>query len=63
MKPRSRFDIRIAGRKVTLGRRTLIMGVVNVTPDSFSDAGLYLEPERAIEHALMLARESADWID
>ncbi len=63
MKPRPRFDIRIAGRKVLLGSRTLIMGVVNVTPDSFSDAGRHLEPARAIEHALMLAREGADWID
>jgi dihydropteroate synthase len=46
-----------------LGERTLIMGVVNVTPDSFSDGGRFFEPELAVEHALKLAREGADWID
>jgi dihydropteroate synthase len=46
-----------------LGERTLIMGVVNVTPDSFSDGGLYVDPERAIAHALALAEEGADIID
>jgi dihydropteroate synthase len=46
-----------------LGKRTLIMGVVNVTPDSFSDGGLYADPERAIAHALALAEEGADIID
>jgi dihydropteroate synthase len=63
MKYRAQFALKIRGRRVPLGRRTVIMGVVNVTPDSFSDGGLYLEPERAAEHALMLAREGADWID
>jgi dihydropteroate synthase len=63
MKPRRQFELRIHGRKVLLGERTVIMGVVNVTPDSFSDGGLYFEPARAIEHALKLAREGADWID
>ncbi len=63
MKPRRQFELRIHGRKVLLGERTLVMGVVNVTPDSFSDGGLYFEPTRAIEHGLRLAREGADWID
>jgi dihydropteroate synthase len=49
--------------RVVLGRRTLIMGVVNVTPDSFSDGGLYLEPQHAVAQALNLVREGADWID
>ena len=44
-------------------RRPLIMGVVNVTPDSFSDAGLYLNPGLAIGHALRLIEEGADIID
>jgi dihydropteroate synthase len=44
-------------------RPALIMGVVNVTPDSFSDGGRYLAPEAAIEHALTLAEEGADIID
>jgi dihydropteroate synthase len=39
------------------------MGALNVTPDSFSDGGLYLDPTRAVEHGLELARQGADWID
>lgn len=46
-----------------LGRRTLIMGIVNVTPDSFSDGGLYLDPDAAIEHGLRLVAEGADILD
>jgi dihydropteroate synthase len=45
------------------GERGLIMGVVNVTPDSFSDGGQFFRRERAIEHALKLAGEGADIID
>jgi dihydropteroate synthase len=44
-------------------RRARIMGVVNVTPDSFSDGGLFLDPERAIEHGLELAADGADVLD
>ncbi len=44
-------------------RTALVMGVVNVTPDSFSDGGLYLQPEAAVEHALKLVREGADILD
>jgi dihydropteroate synthase len=43
--------------------RPQIMGVVNVTPDSFSDGGLFLEADRAIEHGRQLAAEGADWVD
>jgi dihydropteroate synthase len=39
------------------------MGALNVTPDSFSDGGLYLDPARAVEHGLELVRQGADWID
>ena len=60
---RPRFELRVAGRKVRLGERTFIMGVVNVTPDSFSDGGRYLDPARAIERGLELARQGADGID
>jgi dihydropteroate synthase len=63
MKPRRQFELRIHGRRVTLGQRTILMGVVNVTPDSFSDGGRYLAPERAVAQALKLQREGADWID
>ncbi len=63
MCPRPIFDLKIGTRKVHLGERTLIMGVLNVTPDSFSDGGLYLEPDRAVRHALEMVAEGADWID
>ena len=43
--------------------RTLVMGVLNVTPDSFSDGGLFYDHERAIEHGMKLARDGADIID
>lgn len=46
-----------------LGKRTLIMGIVNVTPDSFSDGGLYLDAGAAAGHALQLIDEGADIID
>ncbi|MBL7212677.1 MAG: dihydropteroate synthase [Desulfobacteraceae bacterium] len=46
-----------------LDERTHVMGVLNVTPDSFSDGGRYFEPERAVEHGLQMARDGADIID
>jgi dihydropteroate synthase len=60
---RPTFELTIGHHKVRLGERTLIMGALNVTPDSFSDGGLYLDPARAIEHGLELVRQGADWID
>jgi dihydropteroate synthase len=63
MTPRPAYELEIGHLKVRLGERTLIMGALNVTPDSFSDGGLYLDPARAIEHGLELARQGADWID
>jgi len=61
MRPRYRWQLR--SRALELGQRTLIMGVVNVTPDSFSDGGEFLDPTRAIEHALRLLDEGADILD
>jgi dihydropteroate synthase len=46
-----------------LGERTLVMGVLNVTPDSFSDGGKFLDPQSAIEHALEMERAGADLLD
>jgi dihydropteroate synthase len=46
-----------------LGRRTLVMGIVNVTPDSFSDGGRFIAPEAAVKHALELLDEGADLLD
>jgi dihydropteroate synthase len=57
------FEWHLRSRALQLGRRTLIMGVVNVTPDSFSDGGIHFDRERAVEHALTLLRDGADIID
>lgn len=54
---------RLRTRALELGRRTLVMGVVNVTPDSFSDGGFFLRPEDAVAHALALLDEGADLLD
>ena len=51
------------GRELTLGARTLVMGVVNVTPDSFSDGGLRFDPARAIDDALRMVEDGADLLD
>lgn len=51
------------GRVLETGPRTLVMGILNVTPDSFSDGGRYFDPKRAIEHGLAMARDGADLLD
>jgi len=60
---RPRYDWKLARRRLELGARTLVMGVVNVTPDSFSDSGHHFAPTDAIEHALRLLDEGADLLD
>src|SRR5579863_9880271 len=57
------FHWRLAKRTLVLGKRTLVMGVLNVTPDSFSDGGKFLSPQRAIQHALALEKAGADILD
>jgi len=54
---------RLSHRTLPVGRIPLLMGVVNVTPDSFSDGGRFYEPASAVEHALRLAAEGADLLD
>ncbi len=54
---------KLRARTLELGPRTLIMGVVNITPDSFSDGGLFIEPEAAVAHGLKLLDEGADILD
>ncbi len=54
---------RIGSRTLDLSQRGLIMGVVNVTPDSFSDGGRFHDPGRAVEHALAMIAEGADILD
>jgi dihydropteroate synthase len=57
------FEWQIGSRTLQLGKRTLIMGIVNVTPDSFSDGGDYLDPQNAMAKALHLIDEGAEIID
>ncbi len=60
---RSVFQWNLGSRSLELGKRTLIMGVLNVTPDSFSDGGQFFDPEKALEHAEHLLEQGADIID
>jgi dihydropteroate synthase len=60
---RKRYSLLVNGKDHLLGQRTWIMGILNVTPDSFSDGGLYFEKEKAISRGLELAAEGADIID
>ncbi len=57
------MDWQVRGRTLRLGERTLLMGVVNVTPDSFSDGGRYPSEGTATAHALGLLRDGADILD
>src|SRR5205807_9040181 len=54
---------KLARRSLPYGERTLVMGVLNVTPDSFSDGGQFFSPDRAIAHAERMISEGADIID
>jgi len=64
---RSRFDWRLRTRTLALGERTIIMGILNVTPDSFSDGGHFYSPEhatdRAVAHAMQMLDEGAQILD
>ena len=63
MNPRKRLRLRVNSRTFLLGERTLVMGVLNVTPDSFSDGGRFFDAERAIEQALAIEQAGADLLD
>ena len=60
---KTQYSIRCRKRTLTLGKRTLLMGVLNVTPDSFSDGGLFFDKNKAISHGLRMVEEGADIID
>ncbi len=60
---RTHFSLRCKRRTYTLGKRTLVMGVLNVTPDSFSDGGLYFDKETAVARGLRMFEEGADFLD
>jgi len=55
--------VRTARRELQIGKKTLLMGILNCTPDSFSDGGIYASPEKAVEEVLRMAEEGADIID
>lgn len=61
--PKRDFSLQWSGHTLSLDLRTHIMGVLNVTPDSFSDGGHYFQTEKAIDHGLTMARDGADIID
>jgi len=60
---RKPFVWKLKTRELQLGERTLIMGVLNVTPDSFSDGGKYMDPDRAFARAVEIEEQGADIID
>jgi dihydropteroate synthase len=60
---KTHFTLHCPRQTLPLGKRTLLMGVLNVTPDSFSDGGLFFEKEKAIAHGLRMVEEGADIID
>jgi dihydropteroate synthase len=61
--PIAPHDLRVGDRVLPTSRRCLVMGIVNVTPDSFADGGRYLDPRAAVVHGLRLAAEGADLLD
>jgi dihydropteroate synthase len=56
------MDFQVKGQRLALDR-PLLMGIINVTPDSFSDGGQFYDPQRAVEHAIRLVGEGADLLD
>jgi dihydropteroate synthase len=60
---RKKFKLLVGGRAMVLGERTLVMGVLNVTPDSFSDGGKFFRVEDAVSAALAMERAGADILD
>src|SRR5579885_3573113 len=60
---RKTYYWKLKQREIKLGERTVILGVLNITPDSFSDGGKYLEPDRAFARAIELEEQGADIID
>ena len=60
---RKAFRLRLRSGVMALGKHTLVMGVLNVTPDSFSDGGKFFDPKLAVKHALNMQRDGADVLD
>jgi dihydropteroate synthase len=60
---RPQYNWFLRARSLPLGERTLVMGILNVTPDSFSDGGQFLQRDHAVAHALQMLDEGADILD
>ena len=60
---RRKYKLRLPSRTLVLGERTLVMGILNVTADSFSDGGLFLDADAAVTRALEMERDGADILD
>src|SRR4051794_40774952 len=58
-----KFTWAFRDRQLSLGEFPLLMGIVNATPDSFSDGGLFLDPSAAVDHGLRLIDDGADLLD
>ncbi len=63
MSTRKPYSWNCRNRVITLGERSLVMGILNTTPDSFSDGGVYFDPAAAVAHALEMEAQGADMID
>jgi dihydropteroate synthase len=63
MTRRKLFRLQLPSGTLSLGERTLVMGILNVTPDSFSDGGKFFDPQQGVEHALEMARAGANLLD
>ncbi len=60
---RNKVTLQVNGQDFTLGQQTWIMGILNVTPDSFSDGNIYFDRDNAVKHGLDLVKEGADILD
>ena len=60
---RKKSILQVRGNRLLLGQKTWLMGIINVTPDSFSDGGLYFNKKKAVDRGLELAEEGANIID
>src|SRR6202142_1339445 len=60
---RKHYEWKLRDKTLRLGERTLVMGILNVTPDSFSDGGKYADPDRAFARAIELEEQGADMLD
>ena len=63
MTRRKLFRLKLPSRTLALGERTLVMGILNITPDSFSDGGKFFDLHQAVAHALEMERAGADLLD